>query len=379
MNSDSSVLFPVPNQSSGNFRKIQLLFALLIVALVIPWFLPASWKLDRVAVLLSVLLMPALLYAVAVLRYGRVIFGPAATPGRERAWFRWHWTGAILFGLPYPVIAMFLAIFDKEEAPEAAPNLFFYTFKVLCFMLPALVYGWVGAAAFLRSNSVHARPADSSRRWMVLSLVAGSLLIFASLALDIDYETHGWRVLAVQAPWVTNEFVEVAAVRPWFDAMFLVFYASAILLALASVAVAGRVLMGKSLSSRQSTRMLDGALVVLWFMLANYFGNCLYVVYVGVFSIGGHSTAFVLITMLWLALFLAGVFLWFRFSRRTGFHAEQGMVGLVVFAGPWMLVPFSTFWILAVFELYGLAAFLAGVEILAACYWKMARMPRPAS
>ena len=327
--------------------------------------------------------IPVILYALAVYRYGPRFFTAADPALRARTWRRWLWTGAFLLALRIPVFLLLYLLFNSDARTTTLKDVLSGVPRVLLAMLLPCLWAWIGDRVFLRTPSRHPGAPSGARLMLPLSLIAGGALVLSSLLFDVSYyESPGWKMLAWRGRWVSDEFgAGGAAVRVPFDVLLLVFYVAALLFALACFAVALRIFARKSLAPRASSLLLHSGVVVLWFTLTNYFGNCLYFAIIGIFHFGSANdeAQFLAITALWLLLFVAGIILWFRFSRRTGPRAQSVLTSLILWAVPLMLATASTTWIALDYDLYGFIAFVFGVQILAACCWKIARPPLPAA
>lgn len=324
--------------------------------------------------------IPAILYALAAFHDGRAILYPDTPLMRTRAWSRWMWTAAILFAFVYPLMSTCMMLYHGQpffEGSEDAEG--FRNLLVLSVSLP-LVFTWIATRVFLYQPSSSTRTPSRTRTGLALSLLGGGLLVLSSLALDTNYDASGWSIFSGLQYWVTTDLIGLISFRSWSNALCYSFYICAILFALASVLL-GFILLGKIVLAPKLRRLLlDFAVLLCWFTVANFLGDYLYLQNLNPILPGYFVVVlFGLITAGWLSLFAVGAFFWFRFSRRFDEHGSSAINLLLLWALPLMYMALAMLWIPFTFHIYGLVTFIVGVQVLAASYWKLARTPQTAT
>jgi hypothetical protein len=126
------------------------------------------------------------------------------------------------------------------------------------------------------------------------------------------------------------------------------------------------------LAIRRIGWLRDLGVVVFWFTVTNYLCTFLLAMTIGVFLFEPKPVRFAAINAVWLVALGAGIVLWFRYRLRMDERGNRARTLLLLWALP--LVPFTLceFSDAVGFFLYGLVSFVAGVFILAACWWRMA-------
>jgi hypothetical protein len=319
--------------------------------------------------------VPATIYAIAAYRYGHALFGGAEPAQRNSAWSRLLRISAILYSL---VFVAFFAIATCSDGIETIDFVDAVNAILVCAITVGLLVLWVytGEYAFLRDASP--KPGAGSRRRLAVgtALLAGGVVILGSLKLDVDYLSAGWKVLLWKGRWVTNEFVFAVpfSLDSWIRWTMFAGYVAGLALALLGMIVGVMELRGRSLSPEKLKKLLNFSLVMLWFTLTSYWGDCLYMSFVGIFNIfptnmeGARSAV---ATALWVATFLLGVLLWFRHGNQSNSRGRKVRTILLLWNLPLMALTVATFWYAAVWELYGLILFVTGVQMVAACFWKI--------
>lgn len=331
---------------------------------------------------------PAAIYATAMLFFRRDLFAEAEPARRSRAWPKLLRISAILYCL-LPVEVILFCLFgasltmtvrlqdvslrEFEAFMQRAVIFMHGPWKTLIVSVMGIVLvalcARVGRAA-LDERERLAEWGLPGRRRVGLWMAAGGAMMLGSLALDVGYSSSGWSVLTWQGGWVTNEFVAPYSLAPWIGSILFGGYAGGVVLAPLALAYAVMVLRGKAISPGKERSLVNLGLLVAWFALTSYWGDCLYMAFIGLLgtSAGGK---FVAITVGWLTMFVLGAVLWFRYGGRPDARGSRIRTGLLVWALPLMLLPLITFWCAAAWWLYGLILYMAGVQIVAACCWKV--------
>jgi hypothetical protein len=319
---------------------------------------------------LLVAFLPALIYAISTFVYGGALFGKAAPARRARAWSHVLWISAFLY-TPVFVASVVIAIFTEPDLLVDFPYWKACPLAIVTVLLP--LWARIGSTVFVRSRPSGADERSAVGAKLGLSLLVGGAMMLSSLVLDVGYSDTGWAVITWQGGWVTNAFIDNNVLWPWMNGLTLAGYAVGIVLALLSVIAGIMALAKKSLAPKAGEVGLNISLVIFWFTLTNYYSACFYLVFVGTFNIWTFPRMeSAVITLAWLAMFALGTALWFKYRSRTDERGTTIRTALLLWALPLMPVTISTFWVAAAWGLYGLVLYVAGLQIVAACWWKMA-------
>ena len=316
---------------------------------------------------LTVAFLPAAVYAVAVFRYGRALFAPSQPAQRAQAWWRLVLLSACLFAVT--LIAFILPEFPdmRGETHYGIPGQVWWTAASLAILCLLALWAWV-----IRSASLGAVRAVPNAINLNSALLAGSALILASAAFDVNYDSTGWQVLSWHGGWATTYFVQIDATELPIQALCLAGYAAGLLLAFISIWAAVRALANKPPGTLTVERLRNLAVIVFWFTVSNYVCTLLLEVTIGVFNFQPRRPQFVLIVVAWLAMLAAGLSLWFRFRARLDARGREVRTALLLWTLPLVPLILVRFLDAVAWDLFGLILFVAGVLVLTACWWKLA-------
>jgi hypothetical protein len=306
--------------------------------------------------------VPAAILAIGGYRYGHALFGDAGPAHRNSAWSGLLRISAILYSFVYVAFFVIATCSDGIETivfVDAVKVILVYAITVSLLML----WVYIGESAFRR-------PA------MGAALLASGVVILGSVALDVDYSSAGWEVLLLKGQWVTSGFVYNVpfSLGHWINWMMVAGYVAGLALALLGMIVGVMEMRGRSLSPEKLKKLLNFSLVMLWFTLTSYWGDCLYMSFVGIFNIfptNMEGVRSAVATALWVATFLLGALLWFRYGNQSNSRGRKVRTILLLWNLPLMALTFATFWYAAAWGLYGLILFVTGVQMVAACCWKI--------
>lgn len=340
--------------------------------------------------------LPAILYAVAAYRFGHALFADADHAQSNHAWTQLLRISAILYGLiPIPAALFapyYSAYFIHRTKTVRIDAINFRDFEGVFIAAIAFSHAWwtvlvaIAATAALLALWFHVSRsafllelpslpgAEHSPRppRLATALFAGGAMVLASLALQVNYSTPGWRVLLWKGGWVIHEFVSPYWLNPAIQSIMFAGYLAGLALAVIATIAAVTLLRKKSLSLSFQKKLARLSVVVLWFALTSYWGDCVYMSLVGILH-PAQGPLFALVTAAWLAMFLLGIVLWFRYSNRTDTRSKTATTVLLVWMLPLMALPLGTFWYAAAWGFFGLILFVAGVQIVAI---SCAQLPR---
>lgn len=309
--------------------------------------------------------VPATIYAIAACRYGRALFGDTEPAERNSSWSRLLRISASLYSLLYVVAVCSLITGSPGDL----------TRLLVCAITVGLLALWVyiGESAFLNSASPKRALGSTCLPAVGTAQLVGGVAILSSLALNVDYSSAGWRTLLWKGRWVTSEFA-FYPLEHWINWTMFAGYASGLLLGLLAIIVGVMGLCGRMPPPGWLNKLLNFSVVTFWFTLTSYWGDCLYMSFVGIFILfwtdleKAYSS---IATALWVGTFLLGVLLWFRYGKQSNSRGRKVRTILLLWSIPIMALTLATFWYAAVWELYGLILFVAGVQIVTACCWKV--------
>ncbi|HUX27579.1 MAG TPA: hypothetical protein VMV39_02280, partial [Terracidiphilus sp.] len=295
-----------------------LVLTMLYVALLVAVGIMICFKYSGVfwPLSLCVAFVPAVLYATAAFVYGHALFGHAEPEQRIRAWRSLLWMPVPIYGVAFAIQILAFVIFERDE-PLMTDKEFWGSCLIMTSILASLVlWAYIGVATFLPRPS--SRATSIPVRKLGLSFLAGSVMVLSSLALDVNYSNSGWSTLTWQGAWVSNEFIVIGPLRPWLNGLTMAGYGAGILLALLTVLAGVMLLLRRTLPQKTGEALWTAGIVILWFTLTNYYCNCLYLIFVGIFNFWIKPRAeFAIITVVWLMLFALGISLWFKDRQRA--------------------------------------------------------------
>lgn len=320
---------------------------------------------------LTVAFLPALIYSVAVFRYGGALFAPSQPAQGLQAWWRLVLLSSCLFGVT--LIAFISPEFPdmRNETHYGIPGQTWWTVATLAILCLLALWAWIIRRLFLRPGR-----AVSDPNKLNLASLAGGVLILASLALDVNYDSAGWQVFTWHGGWATTYFIQIDATELPLQALCLAGYAAGLLLALLSIWAAVRALADMPPGAVIVERLRNLAVIVFWFTVTNYLCTLLLEVTIGIFNFQARRPQFVLIMVAWLAMLAAGLALWFRFRLRLDARGGKVRTALLLWTLPLAPLIIVRFLDAVAWDLFGLMLFVAGVLVLAACWWKLAETQR---
>jgi hypothetical protein len=312
--------------------------------------------------------IPAAVYAVGVLLYGRALFGETETLVRARAWWRLVQLSGVLFFVT--ILHELLQSIYKVPWGQLA-------LAILVWGTLILLWAYVGRLALFKAIE------KGSIGWEHKALMlAGSAMILQSTALPIDYDSPGWSVLIWRSEWPTLQFAAIKATIPWLKAICLAGYAAGLLLAVLSIWIVVRMLAKKTLGAGPAEWLRSLSVVVFWFAVTNYLCSCLLEQYVGIFLgrlYGLNAVEFAVITSAWLVMLAAGILLWFKYGLRTDEKGRNAKNALLLWALPLVPLTMYRFPDALGWDLYGLILFEMGVWLVTASWWKIAEAHKAAA
>jgi hypothetical protein len=308
--------------------------------------------------------------------YGRELFANSGPAPRARAWRNLLWISVLLNAAVFAVAVAFIIVPGRtDNSPSGFERWVFYLVVASTLILLVLL-AYIGDAVFIREGPPPSSTDLAPTPKLGLSLLAGGVMMLCSLVLDVGYTSTGLSVVTLQGLWVTAIFIPNDALA-WLIVPMLAAYVAGIVLALLAVVAGVMALLGKPIPPKRVAIFLNASVVIFWFTLTNYWFDCFYLAFVGISIFGGSDSEveFAIVTAAWLTMFVVGTVLWFRFRNRTDDRGVIIRTALVLWALPLMPLTIATFWYAASWSLYGLILYVAGLQIVTACCWKMWRAP----